>query len=122
VVHTYNPNYSGGGSRKITSSRPALAKNHSKTLFQKQNKNKRAGVITQIVECLPSMRRTLGSNSNTRRINKKKKKQQTASVDFLACLADNLVVWKVEEILKVFIVNSRQQRGLEMHIRVLGRK
>jgi hypothetical protein len=55
VIHTCNNTYSGSRGRRITSFEASPCKGSSKTPSQKQNKNKRAGVIAQVVECLPSI-------------------------------------------------------------------
>jgi hypothetical protein len=49
VVHTYNPNHSGSGGRMISNSGQTRQKGR-KTLSQKQNTNKRAADIAQVVE------------------------------------------------------------------------
>jgi hypothetical protein len=55
----YNPSYSRGSGKRIASLRPTQAK-VKKTLSQEQNKNKRAGGIPQVVECLPGKNKALG--------------------------------------------------------------
>jgi hypothetical protein len=49
-----NPSYSGGGGRRIVSSR--LVQARLLRLYLK-NKNKRAGRLAQVVECLPRKHR-----------------------------------------------------------------
>jgi hypothetical protein len=47
----------------------------NKTLSEKQTKAKRAGGMTQVVECLPSKYKTLNSNHSTAKKKKKKKRK-----------------------------------------------
>jgi hypothetical protein len=72
VVHICNPNYSGGRGRKVVSSRQAGAK-LGRTCI-KINKKKRAGDMAQVVECLPSILKALGSIPST--IKKKEGKRK----------------------------------------------
>jgi hypothetical protein len=59
------------------------------TLSEKQTKAKRAGGMTQVVECLPSKYKTLNSNHSTAKKKKKKKKEMT----FLAHLEKLNMDW-----------------------------
>jgi hypothetical protein len=63
-VWKYHNEYLEGRDRKIANLRPAWAK-FSKTLSQKQNTNKKAGSVEQVVDCLSSMFKTLGLISNS---------------------------------------------------------
>jgi hypothetical protein len=58
VTHTSNSSYLGDRDRKISSSRPVLAK-LVETLFQKQNTRKGPENVAQVVECLPGMSEAL---------------------------------------------------------------
>jgi hypothetical protein len=59
-VYICNPSHLAGKGRRVLSLRSAQAV--SKTLSQKQNKNKRARDIVQVVESLLGMLEALGSN------------------------------------------------------------
>jgi hypothetical protein len=56
VVHTCNPSYLRGRRLMFQGNQ---GKRGSKILSQKQNENQRD--MSQVVECLPSMHKTLGS-------------------------------------------------------------
>jgi hypothetical protein len=60
VVHTCNSSYSRGRGRRILSLGHPWSKVRE-TLSQKQNTNKRTGGVSQMVECLLSMSKALGS-------------------------------------------------------------
>jgi hypothetical protein len=62
VACTYNFSYLGGRGSRIVSSRPVQAK---LAKFYLKNKNKRIGAVVQVVECLPTMDKALGSMPST---------------------------------------------------------
>jgi hypothetical protein len=70
LVHACNPSYSGGRSRRIMSLRPNWAK-LVRSYLKNKNISKRAGGMAQVVECLPSIHKALGSiHSNVKQMDK----------------------------------------------------
>jgi hypothetical protein len=64
MAHAYGPNHLGVRGQGIHELKVNLGK-VNKTLYQKQNTNERAGGMTQVVECLPSIQKDLGSIPGT---------------------------------------------------------
>jgi hypothetical protein len=60
MAHACNPSYTGGRDQENCSLRPAQANSLRDPILKTQ---KRAGGVAQMVECLPSKMKPLGSNS-----------------------------------------------------------
>jgi hypothetical protein len=79
VAQAYNPSYCGDGRKKDLKVEASLGKG-SEILYQKQNKNKRAGGMAQVVECLPSRHRP-GFNTEYHQKQTKQKQKNIIQVN-----------------------------------------